>query len=111
MPASVAGHDESTYKCGEITAKRWIMPDNAPFYNKGKGRSIMCSDFLIMHSSGPFFTLTDKEYSRALKKYPELDDDSDTVYEKHSASASINVGGDMYFDNENILSQFQLNLV
>ncbi|CAM2708841.1 unnamed protein product [Rotaria socialis] len=39
-------HDESTYKCGEITAKRWIMPDNAPFYNKGRGRSIMCSDLL-----------------------------------------------------------------
>jgi hypothetical protein len=101
------GHDESTYKSGEITAKRWIMSDNAPFYNKGKGRSIMCSDFLIMHPSGPFFSLTDKEYAQALKKYPELNDDSDILYEKNSASASINVGGENYFDNQNVLSQFE----
>jgi len=104
---SVLGHDESTYKSGEITAKRWIISDNAPFYNKGKGRSIMCSDFLIMHPSGPFFSLTDKEYAQALKKYPELNNDSGTAYEKNSASASINVGGENYFDNQNILSQFQ----
>ncbi|CAM4976508.1 unnamed protein product [Rotaria socialis] len=29
-PTILLCHDESTYKCGEITAKRWIMPDNAP---------------------------------------------------------------------------------
>ncbi|CAF3198693.1 unnamed protein product [Rotaria socialis] len=45
-PTTLLYHDESTCKCGEITAKRWIMPDNAPFYNKGRGRSIMCSDLL-----------------------------------------------------------------
>ena len=104
---TVVGHDESTYKCGEITAKRWIMSDKAPFYNKGKGRSIMCSDLLVMHPSGPFFSLTDKEYSEALKKYPNLNDDCDINYEKNSASAAVNVSGDNYFDNENILSQFK----
>jgi hypothetical protein len=62
------GHDESTYKSGEITAKRWIMPENTPFYSKSKGRSIMCSDFSITHPSDPFFSLTDKEYAQSLKK-------------------------------------------
>jgi hypothetical protein len=47
------------------------MSDNTAFYNKGKGRSIMCSDFLIMFSSGPFFSLTDKEYAQALKRYTQ----------------------------------------
>ncbi|CAM4845696.1 unnamed protein product [Rotaria magnacalcarata] len=67
-PTILLCHDKSTYKCGEIPGKRWIMSDNAPFYNKGRGRSIMCSDLLVMHPSGPFFSLTDKEYSEALKK-------------------------------------------
>ena len=69
------------------------MSDNSPFYNKGKGRGITCSDLLVMHPSGPFFSLTDKEYSEALKKYPNLNDDCDINYEKNSASAAINVGG------------------
>ncbi|CAF2086692.1 unnamed protein product [Rotaria magnacalcarata] len=106
-PTILLCHDESTYKCGEIAAKRWIMSDNAPFYNKGRGRSIMCSDLLVMHPSGPFFSLTDKEYSEALKKYPHLNDDCDINYEKNSVSAAINVGGDNYFDNQDILSQFK----
>ena len=58
------------------------MSDNAPFYNKGKGRSIMCSDLLVMRPSGPFFSLTNKEYSEALKKYPNRNDDCDINYEK-----------------------------
>ncbi|CAM4860679.1 unnamed protein product [Rotaria socialis] len=74
-PAVLLCHDESTYKCGEIVAKRWIMSDNAPFCNKDRGRSITCSDLLVMHPSGPFFSLIDKEYSEALKKYPHLNDD------------------------------------
>ncbi|CAF3672010.1 unnamed protein product [Rotaria socialis] len=69
-PTILLCHNESTYKCGEITAKRWIMPDNAPFHNKGRGRTIMCSDLLVMHPSGPLFSLTEKEYSETLKTYP-----------------------------------------
>ncbi|CAF4175324.1 unnamed protein product [Rotaria magnacalcarata] len=38
-PTILLCHDESTYQCGELTAKRWIMPDNAPFYNKVRGRN------------------------------------------------------------------------
>ncbi len=67
----------------------------------------MCSDFLIMHPNGPFFSLTDKEYAQALKKYPQLNNDSDILYEKNSASASIIVGGESYFDNQNVLTQFE----
>ncbi len=61
-------HDESTYKSGEITAKRWIMHENTLFYSKGKGSNIMCSDFLITRPSSPFFSLTDKEYAQSLNK-------------------------------------------
>ncbi|CAF3376878.1 unnamed protein product, partial [Rotaria sp. Silwood2] len=101
---SMIGHDESTYKSGEISAKRWIMTDNAPFYNKGKGNSVMSSDFLVMHPSSPFFTLTDKEFEKALKKYPDLNDNGLNLnYERNSASATMNVGGDNYMDNPIVL--------
>ncbi|CAF5167870.1 unnamed protein product, partial [Rotaria magnacalcarata] len=30
-PTILLCHDESTYKCGEIAAKRWIISGNAPF--------------------------------------------------------------------------------
>ncbi|CAF3044979.1 unnamed protein product [Rotaria socialis] len=83
-PTSLLCHDESTYKCGEITVKRWIMPHNAPFYNKDRGRSIMCSDLLVMHPSGPFFSWTEKD-----------------------ASAAIALGGNNYFNNQSILNQFK----
>jgi hypothetical protein len=58
--------------------------------------------------SSPFFRLNDKEYSLALKKYPELgDDEHGILYEKNSATASIVIGTDNYFNNESILSQFE----
>ena len=36
-------HDESTFRSGEIPSHRWLIPENAPFFNKGRGRSIMVS--------------------------------------------------------------------
>jgi hypothetical protein len=87
---------------------RWIFGDNSPFFEKGKGRSPMVSDFLVSHNSSPFFRLNDKEYSLALEKYPELgDDEHGILYEKNSATASIVIGTDNYFNNESILSQFE----
>jgi hypothetical protein len=74
-------HGESTYESGEITAKRWIMPENTLFYSKGKGRNIICSDFLITRPSSPFFSLTDKEYAQALKQYLEFNNDIDVSYD------------------------------
>ncbi|CAF1576623.1 unnamed protein product [Didymodactylos carnosus] len=101
------GHDESTYKSGEICAKRWIIEDNAPFYNKGRGRSIMASDFLVMHSSASFFSLNCNEFKEALEKYPDLNNDSDIIYEERTASATLNIGGNSYFNNEIILKQIE----
>ena len=80
-----------------------MIPSNTTFYNKGKGRSIMCSHFLVVHPSGPFFSLRDKEYAKAAEKYPTLNDDQDMSYETKSAFATRDVGGEHYFDNENVL--------
>ena len=99
----LADHDESTYKSDETAAKRWIMNDSASFYNKGKGPSIMFRIFNYA-SQWSIFWLTDKEYVRVLKKYPELNIDSDVSCEENSTSASINLGGEIYFNNQNILT-------
>lgn len=66
-------HDESTFKSGEVSAKRWFFGDEAPFHSKGRGRSNMVSDFIVQHESGPFFTLSPQEYQKAVVKYPQLE--------------------------------------
>ena len=60
-----------------------------------------------MHPSGPFFSLNDDEYSRALQVYPDLDGPTEIIYEKNSASVSVIVSKDNHFDNETILFQFE----
>jgi hypothetical protein len=100
-------HDESTFRSGEVSAKRWLYNDQAPFYSKGRGRSNMLSDFLVMHPSGPFFQLSPTEYDKALNKYPELDEEQEIDYVERSASASVHIGSDAYFDNSTILLQFE----
>lgn len=67
----------------------------------------MCSDFLVAHPSSPFVSLTPEEYERALKKYPDLDSDTGIDYVDRSASGSITLGTDSYFNNQAILSQFE----
>jgi hypothetical protein len=67
----------------------------------------MCSDFLVCHPSSPFFSLDDEEWAKAVKKHPELEDDTGINYIAQSASASIALGTDNYFTNDCILSQFQ----
>ncbi|CAM4799333.1 unnamed protein product [Rotaria magnacalcarata] len=102
-PTVLLCHDKSTYKCGEITAKRWIMPDNAPFYNKGRGRShdestYKCGEITakrwIMPDNVPFYN---KGRGRSIMC-------SDLL---NSASAAIALGGDNYFNNQSILNQFK----
>ncbi|CAF0920115.1 unnamed protein product [Didymodactylos carnosus] len=61
----------------------------------------------IQHPSGPFFRLTRQEWSTAVKKYPDLLNDTDISSEEYSATASINVGVDGCFDNQTILNQFE----
>lgn len=104
---TVSVHDESTFRSGEVSAKRWLFQNQEAFYSKGRGRSNMVSDFLVMHPSGPFFQLSPEEYRNALKKYPELNDEDDINYLERSASASIHVSSETYFDNSTILSQFE----
>ncbi|CAF2069536.1 unnamed protein product [Rotaria magnacalcarata] len=67
----------------------------------------MASEFLVAHNSGPFFSLNDKEFKRASNKYPDLNNDSNITYETQTASATMNIGGNNYFDNETILKQFE----
>ena len=84
------------------------MESHTPFFSKGRGRSHMISDFLVMHPSGPFLTLSDAEYRNAVKQVPSLSRSDDVLnYVGNAATASINVAIDGYFDNEAILSQFE----
>ncbi len=75
------------------------------FFSKGRGRSLMMSDYLVMHPSGPFFTLDNMEYNRAFKIFPELADNDE--YVDKFATGSIDVGYYSYFDNSAILAQFE----
>ena len=65
------------------------------------------SDLLVMHESGSFFQLNPAEYEKALQKYSELNNKQDIDYIERSASASIHVSRDAYFDNSKILAQFE----
>ncbi|RNA27031.1 hypothetical protein BpHYR1_011015, partial [Brachionus plicatilis] len=47
---------------------RWIKDGNRPFLNKGKGRSLIFSGFLVTHPSSPFFTLLNLNESKQLKR-------------------------------------------
>ena len=100
-------HDESTFKNGEISAKRWMVDGHTPFFSKGQGRPHMVSDFLVQHPPGLFFSLSDVEFRRACNKYPSLASSHNLNYLEHSATARINVGQDDYFDNNTVLTQFE----
>ena len=76
-------------------------------FSKGRGRSHMVSDFLVEHSSGPFFELSEDEWKQAIAKYKSLSADIDVNYLPRRATASIDIGTDAYFDNDTILSQFE----
>ncbi|CAF1174677.1 unnamed protein product [Didymodactylos carnosus] len=73
-------HDESTFRSGEISPKRWFFEENNPFFSKGRGRSHMVSDFLVQHPSGPFFQLSEDEWKLAVAKYKSLSADNDVNY-------------------------------
>ncbi|CAF0910764.1 unnamed protein product [Didymodactylos carnosus] len=53
--------------------------------------------FLVYKDDLP--NVNQEEWNEATKKYPELLQDSDITYEKHSALAAINIVGDLYMDN------------
>lgn len=107
-PRIVLSHDESTFRSGDIPKFRWIFPDIAPFFNKGKGRSLMVSAFIVQHSSCDIFKLDQTEWSDALRNYPELNDPDEFLnYFLMSPNAWIEPKKDNYFDNDVILKQFE----
>ena len=67
----------------------------------------MVSDFIVMHPSGPFFRLSDEEYQEAISCYPELNEDSDVEFLPGTATGSLAIGTDGYFDNQTVLEQFE----
>ena len=71
-PCVLMFHDESTFRCGEQLTKRWFKKGNEPFISKGRGKSLMVSDFLVSHPSGPFFYLNEAEWSECIEVYPEI---------------------------------------
>ena len=79
----------------------------AVFFNKGHGKSLMHSSFLVQHPTEPLFRLSESEWKDAIHKYPDLEDQSNLDYQERSADAFIQPGKDNYFDNSTILSQFE----
>ena len=79
----------------------------AVFFNKGHGKKLMHSSFLVQHPTEPLFRLSESEWEETTKKYPELEDDCNLEYHPRSADAFIEPGKDNYFDNSTILSQFE----
>jgi hypothetical protein len=64
-------HDESTFRSGESAPSRWVWNNEYTFFNKGYGKSLMASEFLVLDTE-PYFELNDAEYQLAFKQYPEL---------------------------------------
>ena len=103
-PTVLIFHNESTFYSGDVSHKRWIINEQASFFNKGQGRSHMISDSPVCHPSGPFFSLTESEFNEASRVYPNLLVDNGIHYDKYSATVGINLGYDLYFDNAISLS-------
>lgn len=99
-------HEESTYRRGEVSKKKWCFPGYEPLYQKGRMQSVMQSWFILQHPIGPFFKLTDKEFEKACEKYPSLKE-TDSFYYQNEASGQIVLDGKNYFDYEKILEQFE----
>jgi len=101
-------HDESTFRSGEIPAHRWLFEHIAPFFKKGRGRSIMTSMFIVQADDCQVFELNEDEWKAAIRKYPNLDkQDNFLNYYSRSANAWIEPRKDNYFDNQEILKQFE----
>ena len=107
-PRILICHNESTYKSGEIQHSRWLFPENSPFYNKGKGRSIMLSMFMVHYRDIPFIELDESEWEIAVRDHPKLAQNHQLLnFFPRSADAWIEPGKNSYFTNKIILEQFE----
>jgi hypothetical protein len=100
-------HDESTFRCGEQFSKRWYVKGKEPFISKGRGKSLMVSDFLVAHPSGPFFSLNETEWSKCVATYPSILEFNGVNYIERTCTGSIQPGQDNYFSSETVLNQFE----
>ncbi|CAF4639335.1 unnamed protein product [Rotaria sp. Silwood2] len=110
-------HKDFYYTVTDGETPTWKMPTQKPYRIlickwsnrsfKGRDRSHMVSDFLVEHLSGPFFELSENEWKHAVLKYKSLNVDCDVNYVHQTATASINIGTDAYFDNDTFLGQFE----
>ena len=80
------------HKRSFLLKRSWKITDDQRFFSHASFRS--------------FFWLDDAEYDEAIKTYPELAKEEDIDYVKGTATGSIAVGGNCYFDNASILEQF-----
>ena len=106
-PCILLFHDESTFRCGEHLKKRWFSKGKEPFVSKGRGKSIMVSDFLIAHTSGPFFSLNESEWKKCVEKYNNIVHFNGVNYIEKTCTGSIQPGLDNYFNSDTILGQFE----
>ena len=56
--------------------------------------------FLVQHPDGPFFELSENEWKRGIEKYRALATTDNVGYIPRTATASLNIGTDGYFDKE-----------
>jgi hypothetical protein len=108
QPIVLICHDESTFRSGEQFNSIWNVQGVTRFFNKGKGRSYMVSDFMVLHPSSPFFFLDENEWEAASSDFPKLSEDAEKPkYKEYTCTGSIAVGGDNYFDSNTIRCQFE----
>ncbi|CAF4740979.1 unnamed protein product, partial [Rotaria sp. Silwood2] len=100
---TITGGETPMWKIPTQTPHRILIFHDESTFRSGRGRSHMVSDFLVQHPSGPFFQLTENEWKQAVAKYKSLNVNSDVNYLDRTATASINIGTDAYFDNDTIL--------
>ena len=65
----------------------------------------MISEFLTLRPDNPFFQFSHEEWKVAVSQCPELMKETDIDYIERSASGSIQVGYDRYFDSNAIVRQ------
>ena len=90
-----------------FVVKRWFIDGSAPFFSKGRRSSVVVSDFLVQHSSIPFFQLNEQERMKAIQKYPESLNDYGIRYGKYLTTVLIHLDVDSYFHSSMVSSQFE----
>ncbi|CAF4626466.1 unnamed protein product, partial [Rotaria sp. Silwood2] len=72
-----------------------------------RARPYMVSDFLVQCPSGPLSKFSENQWKQVVRKYQSLSVHGDVNYLDRTATASIKIRTDAYFDNGTILGQFE----